>query len=190
MFNYRKRDITSWVPRAELIPSPSITSSRCGCSSFTNLSSPITFSLFNGTSVLTLLISSSKSSSSLEPFKILFLVIESLSKENLDFLEQNDAVKSIDAWLRSNHNDVDLIVLDYHSLKFRDRYLVAALIFSCLILNHKFDYDYEKKISLIETENDEIKRSKSCNKFGLKSSSISLRLISLQTHSALITIIT
>ncbi|MCQ2970335.1 DNA repair protein RadB [Methanobrevibacter gottschalkii] len=32
--------------------------------------------------------------------------------EPTSFLEQNDAVKSIDAWLRSNHNDVDLIVLD------------------------------------------------------------------------------
>lgn len=32
--------------------------------------------------------------------------------EPTSFLEQNDAVKSIDAWLRNNHNDVDLIVLD------------------------------------------------------------------------------
>ena len=28
------------------------------------------------------------------------------------FLEQNDTLKSIDAWLRKNHNDVDLIILD------------------------------------------------------------------------------
>lgn len=32
--------------------------------------------------------------------------------EPTSFLEQNDAVKSIDAWLRNNHKDVDLIVLD------------------------------------------------------------------------------
>ena len=32
--------------------------------------------------------------------------------EPTSFLEQNDTLKSIDAWLRRNHDDVDLIVLD------------------------------------------------------------------------------
>ena len=32
--------------------------------------------------------------------------------EPTSFLEQNDTLKSIDAWLRKNHNDVDLIILD------------------------------------------------------------------------------
>ncbi|MBQ9159973.1 MAG: DNA repair and recombination protein RadB [Methanobrevibacter sp.] len=32
--------------------------------------------------------------------------------EPTSFLEQNDTLKSIDAWLRRNHEDVDLIVLD------------------------------------------------------------------------------
>ena len=32
--------------------------------------------------------------------------------EPTNFLEQNDTLKSIDAWLRRNHEDVDLIVLD------------------------------------------------------------------------------
>ncbi len=32
--------------------------------------------------------------------------------EPTSFLEQNDTLKSIDAWLRKNHGDVDLIILD------------------------------------------------------------------------------
>ena len=32
--------------------------------------------------------------------------------EPTSFLEQNDTLKSIDTWLRKNHNDVDLIILD------------------------------------------------------------------------------
>lgn len=32
--------------------------------------------------------------------------------EPTNFLEQNDTIKSIDVWLRKNHDDVDLIVVD------------------------------------------------------------------------------
>lgn len=32
--------------------------------------------------------------------------------EPTNFLEQNDTLRSIDAWLRKNHRDVDLIILD------------------------------------------------------------------------------
>ena len=33
--------------------------------------------------------------------------------EPTNFLEQNDTIKSIDVWLRKNHDDVDLIIVDY-----------------------------------------------------------------------------
>ena len=32
--------------------------------------------------------------------------------EPTNFLEQNDTIKSIDVWLRKNHDDVDLIIVD------------------------------------------------------------------------------
>ncbi|MCQ2819673.1 MAG: hypothetical protein MJ252_20605 [archaeon] len=40
---------------------------------------------------------------------------------------------------------LDLILLDFHSEKFKDRYLIAALIYVCLILNYNFEYDFENK---------------------------------------------
>ncbi|MCQ2820546.1 MAG: hypothetical protein MJ252_25050, partial [archaeon] len=40
---------------------------------------------------------------------------------------------------------LDLITCDYHSMKFHERYIIAALIFVSLMLNYNLEYDYENK---------------------------------------------